>query len=47
MNAAILLVGEYPALLSTRAALLRKWHVVATDPKDAIDAASSDMLMTC
>jgi hypothetical protein len=50
MNAAILLVGQYPVLLATRADLLRDWHTVATDPVGAIKALqlrSYDLLILC
>ena len=50
MRAAILLVGEYPPLLSTRVELLSDWNVVAVNPRSAPEAlreSQYDLLIFC
>jgi DNA-binding response OmpR family regulator len=50
MKAAILIVGDDPALLETRAALLKAWHVSTTTSEHAIEAIRStdhDLIIFC
>jgi DNA-binding NtrC family response regulator len=50
MKAAILIVGDDPALLETRAALLKAWHVTTTTDEHAIEAIRStthDLIIFC
>jgi CheY-like chemotaxis protein len=49
MKAAILIVGDDLALLHTRAALLKAWHVSTTTAKHAIEAIRSthDLIIFC
>ena len=50
MKAAILIVGDDLALLETRAALLKAWHVSTVTPEHAIEAIRStayDLMIFC
>ena|ERR1700734_2958996 len=50
MKAAILIVGDDLALLETRAALLKAWHVSTTTAEHAIEAIQStahDLIIFC
>jgi hypothetical protein len=50
MKAAILIVGDDLALLETRAALLKAWHVSTTTAEHAIEAIRStahDLIIFC
>lgn len=50
MQAAILLIGEYPVLLSTRAYLLREWRTSTTDSAATARALRErryDLLVFC
>jgi hypothetical protein len=50
VQAAILLIGEYPALLTTRAQLLREWQTSTTDSTAAAQALRErryDLLIFC
>jgi hypothetical protein len=50
VQAAILLVGEYPPLLATRAQLLSDWEVVTTGPLEAPETLKQrqyDLIIFC
>ena len=50
MKASILIVGDDPVLLHTRAELLRDWNVVAASSRDAENAVHAqpyDLLIFC
>jgi CheY-like chemotaxis protein len=50
MKAAILIIGDDLALLETRAALLKAWHVSTTSAEHAIEAIRStahDLIIFC
>jgi hypothetical protein len=50
VQAAILLIGEYPALLSTRVQLLKEWQTSTTDSEAAAKALRErryDLLIFC
>jgi hypothetical protein len=50
VEAAILLIGEYPALLSTRVQLLKEWQTSTTDSEAAAEALRErryDLLIFC
>ncbi len=50
MKASILIVGEDPVLLHTRAELLRDWHIVAANSREAAEAILArpyDLLILC
>jgi hypothetical protein len=50
VKASILIVGDDPVLLHTRAELLRDWHIVAANSRDAeeaILAQSYDLVIFC
>jgi hypothetical protein len=50
MRAAILIVGDYPALLITRAELLREWQPVTSgtgEASDVLRARAYDLLLFC
>ena len=50
MKASILIVGDDPVLLHTRAELLRDWHIVAAssrEAKEAIPARTYELLIVC
>jgi hypothetical protein len=50
VEAAILLIGEYPALLSTRVQLLKEWQTSTTDSEAAAQALRKrryDLLISC
>jgi CheY-like chemotaxis protein len=50
MTAALLIVGDDPALLETRADLLKAWQVSTTSSKQAVEATRSgvfDLIILC
>jgi CheY-like chemotaxis protein len=50
MKAAILIVGDDLALLETRAAMLKAWHVSTTTAEHAVEAIRStahDLIIFC
>ena len=50
MKASILIVGDDPVLLHTRAELLRDWHIVSASSREAEEAILArpyDLLIFC
>ena len=49
-RSAILLIGEYPPLLATRAQILSEWEVVSASPiavEEALERRSYELLILC